>query len=85
VLWGAFLGLGEEGWHDMSSVVEQAIAEGRDELTDAESRQYLESEVQRYLGIDLDEFMTRADAGTLPEHPAVAHLILLTGARPSSC
>lgn len=66
-------------------VIEKAAAEGREELTEAESKKYLATEVRRYLGMSLDEFYKRVENGTLPEHPAVAHLILLTGARPSSC
>jgi hypothetical protein len=66
-------------------VIERAAAEGREELTEAESKEYLESEVHRYLDMTLSEFYKRAEDGTLPDHPAVAHLILLTGAHPSSC
>jgi len=64
--------------------IERAVAEERD-LTPEESRAYLEDEVNRYLGITLNRFYQLAEAGKLPEHPAVAHLILLTGAKPSSC
>lgn len=64
--------------------IEKAAVEDR-ELTEEEAREYLDGEVRRYLGIGLDEFYSLANKGRLPEHPAVAHLILLTGAKPSSC
>lgn len=66
------------------TVIEKASSENR-ELTPDESRTYLEEEVRRYLDIGLDEFYKLAEEGRLPEHPAVAHLVLLTGAKPSSC
>jgi len=65
-------------------VIERAAAEGR-ELTPEEAQEYLDAEVRRYLGIGLEEFYKLAKQGKLPDHPAVAHLILLTGAEPSSC
>ena len=66
-------------------VIEKVASEGRDELTEDESKEYLESEVRRYLDMPLEKFYKLAEQGRLPDHPAVAHLILLTGARPSSC
>lgn len=69
----------------MSPGVARAVEEGREELTPAETREYLEEQTRKYLGISLDEFLRRAEDGTLPEHPAVAHLIMLSGARPTSC
>ncbi len=65
--------------------LDQAIAEGRDELTDDEAREYLDAQTRTHLGMSLDEFIRAADEGSLPEHPAVPHLVLLTGARPVSC
>lgn len=65
-------------------VIERAAAEER-ELTPDEARAYLEAEVQRYLGMGLDQFYKLAEQGKLPNHPAVAHLILLTGAKPTAC
>ena len=41
-------------------VIEKAAAEGREELTEAESKKYLATEVRRYLGMSLDEFYKRA-------------------------
>lgn len=69
----------------MSPVVERAVDEGRNELSEAEAREYLNEQTQKYLGLSLAEFMERAEAGTLPSHPVVAHLVLLTGARPGAC
>ncbi|HUY30914.1 MAG TPA: hypothetical protein VMV02_07980 [Acidimicrobiales bacterium] len=55
------------------------------ELTREETLAYLEEQTQRYLHMPLDEFYRRAEAGTLPDHPAVPHLILMSGARATSC
>lgn len=68
-----------------TAAVERAIAEGRTELTDEETREYLDEQTRVTLGMTLVEFMRRADEGTLPDHPAVPHLVLLTGARPGPC
>lgn len=40
----------------------------------------LDEDARRLLGLSGAEFRQRLAAGTLPEHPAVAHLALLTGA-----
>lgn len=52
---------------------------------DDEAREYLDQQTRRYLGIGLREFLRRAEEGTLPDHPVVGHLVLLTGARPGAC
>ena len=69
----------------MSPGLARAIEEGREELTPDETREYLGEQTRRYLSMELDEFLRRAEEGSLPEHPVVAHLIMLSGARPSSC
>ena len=69
----------------MTSGVAQAIKEGRDELTPDEAAEYVADRVRCELGISLDEFLQKAEAGTLPESPAIAHLILLTGATATTC
>jgi hypothetical protein len=69
----------------MSPELTQAVEDGRDELTDEETRRYLEDQTRAYFGMSLDEFLRRAEEGTLPDHPAVAHLIMLSGATPSTC
>jgi hypothetical protein len=63
----------------------RSIREGRDELTPEEAHEYVAERVREELGISLEEFMRLAEDGNLPDDPAVAHLVLLTGARPSSC
>jgi hypothetical protein len=68
-----------------TSAAVRAIAEGRTELTEPETLEYLNDLTREALGMTLDEFVRRADEGTLPEHPAVPHLVLLTGARPGPC
>ena len=77
--------LTETGTPEMTPGVAHTIAENRDELTADETRQLLEDEIQRHLGMSLDEFYRRAEAGTLPDHPLVAHLALLAGARTGPC
>lgn len=69
----------------MTPGLSHATSEGRDELTPDEARDFLEDQTQRYLGISLEEFMRRAEADDLPDHPMVEHLVLLTGARAHSC
>lgn len=70
----------------MTSALADAINEGREELTPEESRRFAEEQVQRYLGLSVDEFLVRAEEGTLPEEdPMVVHLALLTGAKLHSC
>lgn len=61
------------------------ISDNQDELTLEETLALLQEQTQRYLGMDLDEFYERAEAGTLPDHPAVPHLVLMSGARATSC
>jgi hypothetical protein len=55
------------------------------ELTPEETQALLEQLTDKYLGIPLEEFYRLAEAGILPDHPVVPHLILLSGARASSC
>jgi hypothetical protein len=50
------------------------------ELTADELRAVLEDEAQHYLGMSADEFIAAAHRGELPDHPVVAHLVLLAGA-----
>jgi hypothetical protein len=69
----------------MSPALARSVEEGREELTPEETREFLEEQTRKYLNMGLDEFLYRAEKGTLPEHPAVAHLIMLSGARPSAC
>jgi hypothetical protein len=40
----------------------------------------LDRDARRYLSISGDEFIAHAHAGTLPDHPIVAHLAMLAGA-----
>lgn len=49
-------------------------------LDEAETSQFVEDEIRRHLGISTEEFLRRAEADQLPDHPAVAHLLILTGA-----
>jgi hypothetical protein len=69
----------------MTPGTSQAIDDNREELTAEEARVFLADQTRRYLGMELDEFLRRAEDGTLPDHPMVEHLILLTGARPGTC
>jgi hypothetical protein len=39
----------------------------------------LDDEAHRFLGMSADDFLDAARAGTLPDHPIVAHLVLLAG------
>ncbi len=64
---------------------ERTVSVDLSEMSDEEWHQYLEDSVQRFLGMSLDEFMECAAKGSLPEHAAVAHLVLLTGATASTC
>lgn len=57
-----------------------------DELTPEEAKQFVEDQMQEYLGMSVEEFRQRAVAGTLPEDDAmVVHLALLTGTHLRSC
>ena len=69
----------------MTPLLARVLEEDRDELTEEEAREYLDSQTRLYLDLSLDEFYARAEEGTLPEHPMVAHLVLLSGARANSC
>lgn len=67
----------------MSPVLDQAASKGR--LTPEEARAYVEEQVREALDMSLEEFYERARAKTLPDHPAVPHLVLLTGAASPGC
>lgn len=69
----------------MAPELAQALADERDELTEAETREFLDEETRRLFGLSLDEFVKAAEADALEPHPALAHLVLLTGARSNSC
>jgi hypothetical protein len=68
----------------MSPVVQQAIAEDRD-LTPDEARAFIEEQTLEYFGMTYDQFVEAAEADLVPAHPALAHLVLLTGVRSNSC
>lgn len=68
------------------SIMDKVIAEGRDELTQEESHALVEEETQEYFGLTVEEFVRRAEEGTLPADDAmVVHLALLTGAKLKRC
>lgn len=48
-------------------------------MSRAEVWAILDAEAHRFLGISAGDFLTAARAGTLPDHPMVAHLVLLAG------
>jgi hypothetical protein len=62
-----------------------AVGDTQSEMTIEQTMTLLEEQTQRFLGMSLDDFYAHAEAGTLPDHPAVPHLILMSGARASSC
>lgn len=41
----------------------------------------VEEQTQKYLGMSTAEFIESVRRGELPDHPATAHLLILTGAR----
>lgn len=65
--------------------VSEVLAEGRDELTEEETRVMLEEQTQAAYGLTLDEFIRAAEANELEPHPDLVHLVLLSGARTASC
>lgn len=70
----------------MSPALAKALEEGRDELTREEAREYAEEQTRKYFGLSIDEFVERAEAGSLDhDDPMVLHLALLTGADLRSC
>lgn len=69
----------------MSPVLDKAASEGRHELTPEEAKAYVEEQVREALDMSLEEFYERARAKTLPDHPAVPHLVLLAGAPSPGC
>jgi len=48
-------------------------------LTPAEFETYFDDQTQCRLGMSASEFRERAKAGTLPDTPMVAHLLILAG------
>ncbi len=50
------------------------------ELSAEQLRGLLEEEAQRYFGMSAEQFIAAAERGELPDHPVVAHLVLLAGA-----
>ena len=70
----------------MTPQLTEALADpDRDELTADEAHEYMEEQTLRYFGLSLAAFIAAAEANELPDHPALAHLILLTGAQSESC
>jgi hypothetical protein len=65
--------------------VADTVTDGPDELTEEETRAMLEEQTQRVYGLSLDDFIRRAEAGDLPAHPDLVHLVLLSGARTDAC
>lgn len=59
------------------------MAGQRNELTAAEMKALVDEQTRRYLGMSRQAFLRAAKAGKLPDHPAVAHLLLLSGASTS--
>ena len=55
------------------------------ELTIEQTHTLLEQEVRKYLDMSLDDFYRCAEEGHLPDHPVVPHLVLMSGARATSC
>jgi len=55
------------------------------ELTAEQFRRFLEEETQHYFSMSVDQFTAAAERGKLPDHPVVAHLVLLTGAVHQRC
>lgn len=55
------------------------IAEADETMSREEVWAILDAEARRFLGISADDFLAAARAGTLPDHPIVAHLVLLAG------
>lgn len=52
--------------------------------SEADSSVFIEDEIKRLLDMSYDEFLRAAKANSLPDHPAVAYLLVLTGAKTSS-
>lgn len=50
------------------------------DLTDEDVNDLAEREAQRYLGMTVQQFIAKVDAGDIPRHPIVGHLLLLIGA-----
>lgn len=65
--------------------ITDVLESGRDELTPEETREMLEERTMAVYGLTLDDFVNEAEADTLPAHPELVHLVLLSGARTNSC
>ncbi len=50
------------------------------ELSAEQLREILEEEAQHYFGMSAEQFIAAAERRELPDHPVVAHLVLLAGA-----
>ena len=47
---------------------------------------FVNAQTLRFLDLSADEFRERAATGSLPDHPSVAHLLLLAGVEsPETC
>ena len=55
------------------------MGDGVTDLTPDELESYLDSQTQLYLDMSVSEFRERAKAGTLPDTPMAAHLLILSG------
>lgn len=69
----------------MSPVLARSIGRGKDELTAEEAEEFVAEQIRHYFGMSVDEFRRRAADGTLPPHPMVVHLALLSGVTVASC
>lgn len=58
----------------------QLVEPDAPELTPEEMRATLDAQARHYLDMSADEFIAAAERGALPDHPVVAHLVLLAGA-----
>lgn len=58
----------------------QLVEPDAPELTPEEMRATLDQQARHYLGMSAEEFTAAAERGELPDHPVVAHLVLLAGA-----
>lgn len=63
------------------AVLPQDLAGDPNVLSSEEFDRVLDGRARRSLGMSLDEFLCARDAGTLPDTPAVDHLLLLASAR----
>lgn len=63
------------------AVLPRDLADEPHTLTPEEFDLLLDQRARRSLGMSLDEFLRARDAGSLPDIPAVDHLLLLVRAR----